>query len=248
MKRIIWMSICFCSFHTASVFAQDREVVIIERNSNSSARKSSEPKRLVNHTEVFKFDPLRMAIGEINFAYEGRINDQTSFEVELGPTVSNLGRNRFVVYDGNSSAFGRQPGMGVFASAAYRFYPLDDRPVFNQLYVSPKFKYRRYNEIIDASVYSGNGTPPVGNVLEDKRGYTNEAIFTFNFGYQQWLANRFSFDYYFGVGIGSYYSATFRPMSVYDGGTGAWLNTWEKIETRNARFVATIGLKVGIGN
>jgi len=192
MKRIIWMSICFCSFQTASVFAQDREVVIIERNSNSSARKSSEPKRLVNHTEVFKFDPLRMAIGEINFAYERRISDQSSFEVELGPTVSNLGRNRFASDLGSSgTTYGRQPGMGVVASAAYRFYPLDDRPVFNQLYVSPKFKYRRYNEILDASMNNGL----VGNVLEDKRGYSNEAIFTFNFGYQHWLAERFSFDF-----------------------------------------------------
>jgi hypothetical protein len=246
MKKIIWLSIGFCSLQTASVFAQDREVVIIERDSKSSRQKSSEPRRLVNHIEVFKFDPLRMAIGEINFAYERKIGDQSSFEVELGPTVSNLGRNRFTDFNG-TYAGNRQPGMGVVASLGYRFYPLDGRPAFNQLYVSPKFKYRRYNEIIDAGTTNDVGGV-VGNVLEDAKGFSNEAIFTFNFGYQQWLAERFSFDYYLGVGIGSYYSVTYRPNTAYDGGTNTWVNTWSKIENRNARFVATIGLKVGIGN
>ena len=135
--------------------------------------------------------------------------------------------------------------MGVFASAAFRFYPLDGRPAFNQLYISPKFKYRRYNESIEAVDNVNSGMP---SSLSDIKGYSNEAIFTFNFGYQQWLANRFAFDYYIGFGISSYAARTYTPSSGYDGNTGQWTEVWTQDNTRYARFVGTIGIKVGIGN
>jgi hypothetical protein len=192
------------------------------------------PRRLVEHMNVFKFDPLRMSIGEINFAYERVLDDPMSLEVELGPTVSNLGRNRFFVTQ--SSQYEKNSAMGVFTSIAFKFYPLDGRPALNQLYISPKFKYRRYNELIE-----GGST----STLESIRGFTNESIFTFNFGYQQWLADRFSFDYYFGIGIGSYASTTYQASSEFI--NNEWQESWLKQDDKYTRFVATIGMKVGIG-
>jgi hypothetical protein len=157
-----------------------------------------------------------------------------SLEVELGPTVSNLGRNRFFVTQ--SSQYEKNSAMGVFTSIAFKFYPLDGRPALNQLYISPKFKYRRYNELIE-----GGST----STLESIRGFTNESIFTFNFGYQQWLADRFSFDYYFGIGIGSYASTTYQASSEFI--NNEWQESWLKQDDKYTRFVATIGMKVGIG-
>ena len=83
------------------------------------------------------------------------------------------------------------------------------------------------------------------STLESIRGFTNESIFTFNFGYQQWLADRFSFDYYFGIGIGSYASTTYQASSEFI--NNEWQESWLKQDDKYTRFVATIGMKVGIG-
>ena len=242
MKKITLLFFCFAGFYSQ---AQDeRQVVIIDRNSPTyRSTTASTPRRLVDHKHVFKFDPIRMAIGEVNFAYERRIDEQSTLEVELGPTVSNLGRMRFD-QGGMNVYFSRQSNMGVLASLAYRFYPLDGRPAFNQLYISPKFKYRRYNETLHAEDNMNTGMP---STLSDTKGFTNEAIFTFNFGYQQWLAQRFSFDYYIGFGLASYSSKSYTPDTGFDGNTGQWTEVWRPQTVNYARFVGTIGIKVGIG-
>ncbi len=234
MKKIFLLYFCFSGLYAA---AQDeRQVVIIDRNQARKKSANEMPKRLVDLDQVFKFDPFRMAIGEINFSYERVIDQQSSFEIELGPTVSNLGRNRFGITNNGSSQYRTNSELGVFASAAYRFYPLDGRPALNQLYISPKFKYRRYNESMEGVN---------GSTLGSIKGSTDESIFTFNFGYQQWLAQRFSFDYYLGIGIGSYNSKSYSATSEYNG--TEWKEVWVPQNERYTRFVATIGLKVGIG-
>lgn len=235
MKKIFLLSFCFSGLYLSA--QDDRQIVIIERNQNTKKKTVNDnmPRRLVDHDQVFKFDPFRMVIGEVNFAYERVIGEQSSLEVELGPTVSNLGRFRFGV--GNSgSQYRINSEMGVFVSGAYRFYPLDGRPALNQLYISPKFKYRRYNESME-------GMSP--STLGAIKGHSDESIFTFNFGYQQWLADRFSFDYYFGIGLGSYRSSSYTAMSQYVG--SEWQEVWVPQNERYTRFVATIGVKVGIG-
>jgi hypothetical protein len=236
MKKLIL--IYFCCSGLQLIAQEDRQVIIVDRNSERSSERNRPkenrmPRRLVEHMNVFKFDPIRMAIGEINFAYERVLDDPMSLEIELGPTVSNLGRNRFFV---DQSMTTKNSSMGVFTSVALKFYPLDGRPALNQLYISPKFKYRRYNEMIE-----GNSS----SALPSIKGFTNEAIFTFNFGYQQWLANNFSFDYYFGIGIGSYASTTYQASSEFV--NNEWQETWLKQNENYSRFVATIGMKVGIG-
>lgn len=215
------------------------EIIVIDRSRTKKTVNDNMPRRMVEHKQVFKFDPLRMSIGEINFAYERALNEYSSVEVELGPTISNLGRNRFsnIIGPGSNRQISQ---MGVFASAAFRFYPLDDRLVFNQLYISPKIKFRQYNESTEySSLETGNsGT---------RDGSSSETIFTFNFGYQQWLANRFSFDYYFGVGIGGYRGTSYSAFEEYNGNTNSYSIVWQENKENFARFVATVGIKVGIG-
>lgn len=231
MKKLIL--IYFCCSGLQLIAQEDKQIIIVDRTSDRSRPKESRmPRRMVEHMNVFKFDPIRMAIGEINFSYERVLNDPMSLEIELGPTVSNLGTNRFF-----SNQSQKNSAMGVFTSVALKFYPLDGRPALNQLYISPKFKYRRYNEIIDATSSSSS--------LPNIKGFSNEAIFTFNFGYQQWLANNFSFDYYLGIGIGSYASTTYRATTEFV--NNEWQENWLRDDDKYTRFVATIGMKVGIG-
>ncbi len=232
MKKLFLLYFCFSGLQL--IAQDDRQVIILDRTSQRNRPEAERmPRRMVEHMNVFKFDPLRMAIGEINFAYERVLDDPLSLEVELGPTVSNLGRNRFTV---NQTQSVTNSAMGVFTSVALKFYPLDGRPALNQLYISPKFKYRRYNETIEGGANS---------TLSSVKGFTNESIFTFNFGYQQWLANRFSFDYYFGVGIGSYGKTSYQSTSEYV--NNEWKEIWQKQSQNYTHFVATIGMKIGIG-
>ena len=233
MKKLILIYFCFSGFQL--IAQKDQQVIIVDRSSSRSRTEAERmPRRMVEHMNVFKFDPIRMAIGEINFSYERVLEDPISLEIELGPTFSNLGRNRFFI-DQNTQ-YTRNSAVGVVSSVAVKFYPLDGRPALNQLYISPKFKYRRYNELIQGGETSA---------LTDIKGFTNESIFTFNFGYQQWLANRFSFDYYFGVGIGSYSSTSYQANSEFI--NNEWQEVWLEQNEKFTRFVATIGMKVGIG-
>lgn len=235
MKKIVFL---LFSCTTLLSFAQeDRQIVIVQREKYKQKRTPQDnmPRRLVDLDNVFKFDPFRMMIGEINFAYERVIDQQSSIEIELGPTISNLGSARFG-FGNNGSQYTVTSAVGVFSSVAFKFYPLDGRPALNQFYVSPKFKYRRYNEW---------SVPGDLSLLDDKKGFSNESIFTFNFGYQQWLASRFSLDYYFGIGISSRNVTRYELTTEYM--EPNWIEKWTPNSYRDSRFVATIGIKVGIG-
>ena len=232
MKKYFLLFACFSGLYAA---AQDDKIIIVDRY-QTAAKPTEErlPRRMVDLNQVFKFDPIRMAIGEINFAYERVVGQQTSIEFELGPTVSNLGGNRVFTDNMGGAPVTRYSEIGCFGSFAFKFYPLDGRPALNQLYVSPKFKYRRYNETVESTTIGSN------------KGYSNESIFTFNFGYQQWLAQRFSFDYYIGFGLKSERGVERYATTEIVG--GEWSEVWRDQTLRSTRFVATIGIKVGIGN
>jgi hypothetical protein len=237
MKKILFLSLSLISFYSYS----QREVVVIDRSKAKKQVNDNMPRRMVEHRHVFKMDPIRMSIGEINFSYERKVDEKLSLEFEFGPTVSNLGVGRFsdIIFNPGGIEYKENSRMGGFGSVALRFYPLDDRLVFNQLYVSPKFKFRRYNEQFEVMPPSNLGT---------QNGFLNESVFTFNVGYQQWLAQNFSFDYYVGFGIAGAREMTYMPTSLYDGNTNTWVETWEKRDNSYSRFVMTIGLKIGIGN
>ena len=241
MKRTIYQSLLITLF-AFSANAQ-QEVVIVRQSDHSKpvkVVKEKKPARNVENYNAFKFDPFRMAIGEINFSWEHRIHEKTTLEFEAGPTISNLRKNRFSISQDmvGTGYYERESAMGVLVSAAVRFYPLEDFQAMNRIYVSPRFKYRRYNESV---VSSEPGLGPI-------RGYSDEMIFSFNIGYQAWLSNNFAFDYYIGAGIGSYNGRTYQTMSTYDGNTDSWTYSWQPLNKRYASFVGVIGMKVTIGN
>lgn len=223
----------------------EEQVIVIRQNESVKSVKQRRVKtvRTVENFDAFKFDPLRMFIGEINFSWEHRIQERTSFEIELGPTISNLsytkqGNNHFNDIYYGYVASETQSGMGVLASAAIRYYPLQDYKALNRIYISPRVKYRRYNE-----TYTVEGAG-----LEDRQGYSSEVIFSFNIGLQEWLSDNFAFDYYIGMGIGSYRERTSNYTVTYNELTGMndkyiWVDNSRSL----ARVVGVIGMKVSIG-
>lgn len=234
MKYSLLSLICLVSW---TLFAQEEErVVIVKRDDYKGSRKKVE--RDIDNYNAFKFDPFRMIIGEINFSWEHRLNDRLTTELELGPTISNLNNNRFYVPATNSdpSSYKQNSQMGILFSAALRYYPLEGAKAMNKLYVSPRIKYRRYN-----STYSSALAPT-------QTAGSNEFIFSFNLGYQQWLSHNFAFDYYIGMGIGSFNGSRYYLAQSYDGNTNAWSYNWSKETAQYAHFVSVIGVKVSIGN
>jgi len=232
MKKLMLTAVLltYCSTY----FAQEEGKVVYVRMDKP---KDNKPARMVDLDNVFKFDPLRMLSGEINFAYERRVGDKSSFEVELGPTVSQLGGFQF----GTNHSYGGYASsrMGMFGSIGFRYYPLDDRVAFNGFYVSPKYTYKNYN--VNYSIPNDATAPTVD-------GYDNMSNFTFNVGIQTWVAKNFSIDYYAGVGIGNYKSMYVNYLTVYDPNTQTYVTQANKETSNDFRYVVTLGLKIGIGH
>jgi hypothetical protein len=235
MKYTLLSLLCFISL---SAFSQEERVVIVKRE---SGRRDYKPKqeRDIDNYNAFKFDPLRMAIGELNFSWEHRLDDHVTFEVELGPTISNLGSNRGYFTEGDpNGTYLVHSQMGALASAAVRYYPLEDSKAMNKLYVSPRIKFRNYNTSYSSTVAG----------LSDQNASSNEFIFSFNVGFQQWMSHNFAFDYYIGAGIGSFRGNQYFVAETYDSNTNMWTYEWKEQTARYARFVGVIGVKVTVGN
>ncbi len=227
-------------FNTLLGFAQEEKIIVIDRGDRGRTRPQREQK-LVDNDHVMKFSPLQMVMGEINLGFEKRINEMSSLEFELGPTLSEVGFsvNDYHYYDpwGNPT-LSRNTGLGFFGSVGYRFYPMDNTMVLNKFYVSPVFKYRLYNyKLVDFS-----------NTLDDEKGSENQAMFTFNFGYQKWLSDHFSLDMFAGFGLAFESHNSYYVNSFYDGNTGQYTYSWKENNYNGVRFAFTAGVKVGIGN
>jgi hypothetical protein len=222
-----------------SAIAQEEKIVVIDRG-NHGRMKPQKEQKLVDNDYVLKFSPLQMIMGEINFGFEKRVDEMSSIEFELGPTMSEIGLsvNDNHVYDPyGMPALNRNTKLGVFGSVGYRFYPMDNTMVLNRFYVSPVFKYRLYN--FGITDYSG--------MLDDKKGSENQALFTFNFGYQKWLSDHFSLDMFAGLGLAYEGHKEYSVESIYDGNTGYYLYSWKENTYSGVRFALTMGVKVGIG-
>ncbi|PIE87332.1 MAG: hypothetical protein CSA03_00825 [Bacteroidetes bacterium] len=220
-----------------SGLAQDDFIVI-----QQSSRKRGEKKiRLNDNIGVVKFTPTQMLVGEINFSYERQISKQSSFEIGLGPTISNIalggnGGNHYIdPYYGGGGTY-QTSGVGFFAEAGYRFYPLDETEALNRFYLSPIFRVRQKNY----------GLRDISGMLPDKQGSQLLTSFALNFGYQMWLSKSFSFDFFTGLGIGQQQDNSYFQVSEYANNTYTY--KWQPTSNSYARYVFNFGMKVGIGH
>lgn len=222
---------------TTASFAQD-EVIIIDRK--DFRKKREREIKLNDNVQIIKFAPLQMLAGEINFGYERQLSKKGSIDLELGPTISNIGfglNNHFV--DPFSPHVTENSGLGIVLSAGYRYYPLDETEALNRFYVSPVVKLKVMN-----STYEDLS----GFLEETRKGGRRMANFYFNFGYQFWPAKTFSIDLYGGFGIGMQDRTSFYSEQIFDGNTNTWNSVWVENKSSGAVFVGNFGVKVGIGS
>lgn len=231
MKKLILSTLLF-----GSVYASAQTEVIIIDKGEYKQRKEKEIK-LNDNTQVFKFSPLAMLVGEINFSYEKQTSQKGSVEFSLGPTLSKVGFGvNTHIFDGFQPSVTENTGLGFFTSLGYRFYPLDQTEALNRLYFSPIVKYK----LLNYSYHDNSGS------LDDIKASDSRIDFYFNMGYQLWAAKSFSIDFFGGIGLGYRTTEEYRTDSYYDT-NGEWQYKWVKYSGSGARYLATMGFKIGIG-
>jgi hypothetical protein len=234
LKKFIVLVIAFIPI---LAYSQEERIVIVEKG---RSRKEPKDHKIVDNSYVIKFSPVQMLRGEINLGLEKTINEMSSVEIELGPTISEIGfsvnENHFNDPFGGPGA-ARITGTGFFGSVAYRFYPMDGMKVLNGFYISPIFKYRLYN--FGLSDFSG--------VLAETKGREGQTMFTMNVGVQRWYSDHFSMDFFAGLGLCQEVHKTARAKYEYNGSTGEYDYSWDRYSYHGVRFTATMGVKIGIG-
>ena len=233
------MSILLLSTLSFGAMAQDQKVVIIDKGSSYNAPKKRKEPLVTNNINIIKFSPLQLLVGEINLGYERVLNEMSSVDFEIGPTLSNIrlsvaGNHYFdPIYGPNVE---RTSGVGFFFGTGYRMYPLRGGLAPNWFYVSPVFKFRQMNY----------GFHDYSNLLPDAKGSEKDFNFSFNFGSQFWLEEKFSLDMYAGIGLAYESYKDYVMTNTYDGNTGQYVFGWQQDVYSGVRFLFTGGVKIGI--
>lgn len=234
MKKTIFMAIAAIFALVQTGIAQD-EMVIVDRGSRYDRAKK--PIRLNENTSVLKFTPTQMIVGELNFGYERQLSSNTSLEISLGPTISNiaLGDVQTHFFDPWGSYTYRTSRIGAFGEIGYRFYPLEHTEALNRFYVSPLLKVK----VMNFGIEDGSG------FLAATKGNDVRASFAMNIGYQLWMSKSFCIDFFTGMGIGyQQRNDSFIEQQYIDPN---WTYVWRQEVSTGARYVFNFGFKMGIG-
>lgn len=219
---------------STGVFAQE-EIIVIDRK---DFRKKEKEIRLNDNTRVIKFAPLHLLAGEINFGYEHQLSQKGSIDLELGPTISQIGlgiNNHFV--DPFNPSIAERSALGAVIGVGYRYYPLDKTEALNRFYISPTLRLKWMNTLYE---------DPAGLLQGSQRGGITKANFTFNFGYQVWASESFAMDFYMGFGIGLRGERWYSFDQTFQ--NNEWSYNWIEHNTSGAVYVGNMGIKVGIGS
>ncbi len=235
------ISILLMSTLTFCAMAQDQKVVIIDKGSSYNAPKKRKEPLVTNNLNIIKFSPLQLLVGEINLGYERVLNEMSSVDFEIGPTLSNVrlsvsGNHLF--NPGFGPSVERTSGVGFFFGTGYRMYPLRGGLAPNWFYVSPVFKFRQMNY----------GFHDFSNLLPNTKGSEKDFNFSFNFGSQFWLEEKFSLDVFAGIGLAYESYKDYFMTSVYNGTTGLYDYQWQEDAYSGVRFLFTGGVKIGIAH
>lgn len=193
MKKILLVIFTFAVGFTS--FAQEVEENLIRTKSG---------KTLYTFNNAFKVDVAQILVGDIIFAYERAFNFNNAFEIEMGPTISNLGlnsmrligNNRFLANSTQPSYVqpDYQQNIGFLMSVAYKKYLLNDYLAFNGLYIAPRLKFRNYN---------GKANYFDFNIQQNKeyKDILNQLILTFDVGMTHAFKAGFGIEYYASFGL-----------------------------------------------
>ena len=192
--------------------------------------------RLNDNTIAFKFSPMQLIVGEFNLGFEAQTSIKTSIEIEVGPTISNVGFSRltYIPEDGNNVT--ENSALGYFISLGLRYYPLEKTEALNRFYVSPVLKYRVYNYTLS----EGSGS------LEDIQATKTQVKFHFIFGDQLWASKSFAFDFFLGPGIGFQEITNYDAAAFYENFDYTYY--WDKKIESKPQLLLTAGVKIGLGH
>lgn len=150
---------------------------------------------------VVKLSLFELASGDLPIYYERVLSDMFSVEASVGVTFGDYIGSMFS--DVNSSPFDESidAKYGYSLSAAVRFYPI---AVLEEFYVSPEFKFRKYNW--DREVYYAATPPTFQNpnpehaihMASESRSYVMPRI---TLGYAFFYDNNLIFDWQIGIGM-----------------------------------------------
>lgn len=194
-----------------------------------------------NHSKfAIKYSPTQLIMGELHFAYEQRVARQSSIEIGLGPTVSEIGLTPVIFENmfGSYMGWGKESGLGFFGSLAFRYYPISGLATAPRgLYIGPELKYRLYNTKYVDQMYG----------LGERVGATTQLSFKFYTGFQFWLGNKFSMDVFTAVGVGNTSLTSHYGNVVYNQDTGMNEYFWDSNTRSRVFFTGAFGFKFGIG-
>lgn len=197
-------------------------------------------------TYAIKFAPMQMLMGEVNFSYEQRVSKQSSIEVSLGPTISEIGIMGLVLEDRLATEVGvsKNSSLGFLVALGYRYYPISGMATAPRgLYLGPELKYRTYNTNYIDNISEGFSVPR----LDDSKGTASQFSFKFYTGYQFWLGSKFSLDVYTALGFGLTDINRQRVLTNFDPSTNQVQPEWQKYGTSKVTFMGSFGVKFGIG-
>jgi hypothetical protein len=220
-------------------FGQKKPLVAAPRNSDVESRRL-----------VFKFQPDRIAFSDYELGVECRFSKRWSIELEGGVTKSHQNYERKYIkfpqiyfgyygYDRGTSLFGSSGSIG------FRYYFKEKASALSQWYISPRFKYRRYNDQYYFKNYDYENH--VDYSLTAK-GYLNETYFSFVAGNQYWVAKNVSFDFYMGLAFGRFHGI-YRDVSDRPPGTTGFYSGYYFKEAKYDRnfLFPILGLKFAVG-
>lgn len=194
----------------------DRTVSNEVNDTNPKKQKKSE---LESRRLAVKFQPDRILFADYEIGIEVRVSKDWSVELEGGVTKSHKGIERFYsdfplipysdIGDLSTSA------LGYVGSLGFKYYFKEKASQLAHMYVSPRLKFRRYNDYYYFKNYDYENNI---DYSVDRRGFLNETLFSFVVGNQFWLLKYFGLDVYAGIGIGrlngEYFSIGNKPPGI----------------------------------
>lgn len=238
--------IVFCSSNL--VFSQDD---VISQNTKPVKAPIKE-----DQTYIIKFDPTRIilwegkisnhtrsVVSELGLGLEKKIGTHSSFEFELGATRYDYAFEPVGARDVPDDDYYQTlhynvaSKLGFYSSLAYRYYPI--KQALRGVYVSPKFRYRLLKDEV---------TPKVSDIVDSREESHKEFFYMINLGYETWLSDNYSLDFYIGVGMRSKISNFNHCYWSYNSKTNSSTLNWISSSTKEILPNINLGVKIGFGN
>lgn len=217
-----------------------------------------QPERLSiknDQTFVIKFDPSRTMlfegkisdhtrsfVSELGLGLEKKVGERYSFELELGATLYDYAFEPIGAKDIPDDDYYQtlhydiESKLGVYSSLAFRFYPLTS--ALRGFYISPKFRYRLLmNEVI----------PRVSDQPDSRTESHIEFFYMLNIGYQIWIADHYSIDFYVGAGMRSKIDKFHQCYWSYNSQTDSSILNWVSRSEKSLLPNINLGVKIGFG-